>query len=460
MVFRRLISSILILCLIASCVPAALAEAAAEMPIPEEAFSEEIAMDELEDSDLEDSEDEAISEGKVEYTNLARGDRDGDDSTRVLVLQQALVNLGYLHDSADGIYGSNTEKAVAAFQRNNDLTETGSADAATQDKLFNGADLVHFSDTGDPESIAFRVEDKMNLWGFTSGVPTGAVNEKTEDCIVAFNRYLRSYMIKYPTPTPEAVVTPNPEESTGYGDAAIAIDIPIESDDDSEINDDLLAYVDGKYSFQVYQETLSNGDSGDEVLRLQRRLYQLKYLAIANGEFDSNTERALIYFQKKNGLPQNAVADETTQRLLYSEAAVESEEFINAYKIVIDVSDQRVYVYQWNGADYNTCVGDMICSTGLKATPTPLGTFQAAGPTGTGEWYWFGSYECYAKWATRIVGGILFHSVVYSKGKSLNRTSVKKLGRRASHGCIRLKVEHAKWIYDNCTPGTTVVVQE
>ena len=79
---------------------------------------------------------------------------------------------------------------------------------------------------------------------------------------------------------------------------------------------------------------------------------------------------------------------------------------------------------------------------------------------GTGEWYWFSAYECYAKWATRIVGGILFHSVVYSKGKSLNRTSVKKLGRKASHGCIRLKVEHAKWIYDNCTPGTTVVVQE
>ena len=58
------------------------------------------------------------------------------------------------------------------------------------------------------------------------------------------------------------------------------------------------------------------------------------------------------------------------------------------------------------------------------------------------------------------MGGILFHSVIYSKGKVLNKTSVQKLGRPASHGCIRLKVEHAKWIYENCPPGTTVVVQE
>ena len=42
----------------------------------------------------------------------------------------------------------------------------------------------------------------------------------------------------------------------------------------------------------------------------------------------------------------------------------------------------------------------------------------------------------------------------------LNKTSVRKLGRRASHGCIRLTVEDAKWIYDNCPAGTTVIIQD
>lgn len=31
-----------------------------------------------------------------------------------------------------------------------------------------------------------------------------------------------------------------------------------------------------------------------------------------------------------------------------------------------------------------------------------------------------------------------------------------KLGTKASLGCIRLKVVDAKWIYDNCVPGTKV----
>ena len=252
----------------------------------------------------------------------------------------------------------------------------------------------------------------------------------------------------------------DPGLSTGYGDAAVAVDVPIKKDDPAEINDEILNYVDGNYDFEIYHQTVSGGDSNLEVWRLQRRLYQLKYLPVVDGTFGSATERALLYFQKKNGLNQTAVADETTQRLLFSDKAIASEEYVCAYKLIVDVSEQMVYAYQWNGSNYGTCVREMICSTGENATPTPLGTYQAAGATGTGEWYWFGEFECYAKWAYRIVGGILFHSVIYSKGKALNKTSVRKLGRKASHGCIRLKVEDAKWIYETCPAGTTVVVQE
>jgi len=427
--------------------PMALAEELADMP----AAADMVAVD----VPAEDAAEESEASG---YRLLQRGDADGDDSTAVLTLQNKLIELGYLHDAADGIFGQNSEKAVKSFQRNNGLEETGLADAATQDKLFNGTDLVIFEQSDDPESVAFRVKKKLNQWGFAGEVFNGIVNQKTGKSIPEFKRYLDKYLITHPTPTPEH--TPVPTLSSGFGDAMIAVDKPIIKDHNEEITDQILDFVEGRQEFEVYTETLSSGDEGDEVLRLQRRLYDLNYLAVADGSFGANTERALLYFQKKNGLTQSAIADEATQRLLYSEAAVESEEYINAYKIIIDVSDQRVFVYQWNGSNYNNLVGEMICSTGEKRTPTPLGTYQAAGPTGTGEWYYFNTYSCYAKWATRIVGGILFHSVVYSRGKVLNQTSVRRLGKRASHGCIRLKVDHAKWIYENCTPGTTVIVQE
>lgn len=39
-------------------------------------------------------------------------------------------------------------------------------------------------------------------------------------------------------------------------------------------------------------------------------------------------------------------------------------------------------------------------------------------------------------------------------------TKVKdgRLGMRLSHGCVRLAIENAKWIYDNIPSGTTVII--
>ncbi len=439
---HRLLSVILILALVCATPGlAALAE-----PIEQEAVEDDI----YEGTDTSD------------YAELQRGDRDGDDSASIITLQNKLIEMGYLRDTADGVYGANTESAVAAFQRNNGLTETGVADGATQNLLYNGTDLITASNSMDPESVTHRVQDKLAMWGFLVDEPDGVVGSQTSEAVAAFHEYLRGYEKLYPTPASEATATPDPNAAGSFGDEAIAVDVPIVKEDLTKIDEHILAYVDGEYEFQIYRQTVANGDSGDEVTRVQRRLYQLKYLPIVDGAFGPSTERSLLYFQRKNGLNQTAVADEATQRLLFSDAAVKSEEFVCPYKLVVDVSDQRVYVYQWNGSSFGTCIKEMICSTGLKgaSTETPLGTFQMEGPTGTGEWYWFKDYSCYAKWASRIVGGILFHSVIYSKGKVLNKTSVRKLGRRASHGCIRLQVEDAKWIYDNCPSGTTVVIQD
>ena len=391
---------------------------------------------------------------------LKRGDRDGDDSANIITLQNKLIELGYLRDNADGVFGANTESAVAAFQRSNGLTESGVADAATLRLLYSGEELVTAINSSDPQSITYRVQDKLAIWGFLTDAPDGVAGSQTSEAVALFKEYLRDYEKLYPTPSPEPVATP--AASDPYADQAVAVDTLIVKEDAGKINAHVLAYVDGEYEFQVYRQTVANGDSGEEVLRVQRRLYQLNYLPIVDGSFGPSTERSLLYFQRKNGLEQTAVADEATQRVLFSGDAIESEEFVCPYKLVVDVSDQRVYVYQWNGSSFGTCINEMICSTGKKgpSTETPLGTFQMDGPTGTGEWYWFSTYSCYAKWASRIVGGILFHSVVYSKNKVLNKTSVRKLGRPASHGCIRLTVEDAQWIYENCPSGTTVVIQD
>ena len=211
-------------------------------------------------------------------------------------------------------------------------------------------------------------------------------------------------------------------------------------------------------SFDVYRETVRNGDKGTEVERVQRRLHQLNYLYSADGAFGNLTENALKYFQRKNNLDQTGVADEETQRLLFSPDAIESEEYVFPYKLVVDLSDRRTYVYRWTGDGYNERIATFKCCVGAPKTPTPQGTFQGSGQAG-GRWYYFKDFNCYAQYAWRIQGGILFHSVTYSRPNENSGGSTRSLGRAESHGCVRLTVSDAKWIYDNCPMGTTVVVQ-
>ena len=53
-------------------------------------------------------------------------------------LQQALIDLGYLNDAADGTFGTNTEEAVIRFQAVNGLSADGLAGVKTQELLYSG----------------------------------------------------------------------------------------------------------------------------------------------------------------------------------------------------------------------------------------------------------------------------------------------------------------------------------
>ena len=91
------------------------------------------------------------------------------------------------------------------------------------------------------------------------------------------------------------------------------------------------------------------------------------------------------------------------------------------------------------------------CTSGAKSTPTVKGTFtvKAKGKA-------FGSgYTCW--YYTQFYGNYLFHSVLYYPG-SMTHIQDGRLGINASHGCVRLSLANAKWIYDNIPQGTKVVI--
>ena len=128
------------------------------------------------------------------------------------------------------------------------------------------------------------------------------------------------------------------------------------------------------------------------------------------------------------------------------------------YKTLFSSDDSYITRLKESDAfDTSAEIDAFICSTGLGSS-TPRGIFTQTQPLD--RWHYFTKFECWAQYAYQIEGDILFHSVLYSyrDTSTLRVNSVYALGSKASHGCVRLQVEDAKWIYENCASGTVVVV--
>lgn len=136
-----------------------------------------------------------------------------------------------------------------------------------------------------------------------------------------------------------------------------------------------------------------------------------------------------------------------------------TQEQINRMQFYIKVNRLKncitIYIPDENG-EFTIPVKAMRCSTGGENTP--LGIYK------TSQKYEFRKllFNVYGQYATRIVGQILFHSSSYEAAEkdTLIAEEFNKLGESVSHGCIRLTVEDAKWIYEYCRLGTTVEIYE
>lgn len=130
------------------------------------------------------------------------------------------------------------------------------------------------------------------------------------------------------------------------------------------------------------------------------------------------------------------------------------------YYIMVNRDQNVVTVFGLDDNGYYTVpVRAMLCSTGVIGHRTPIGNFTTSalrkewGMMFDGNW---------GQYTTQFNGNMLFHSVCYSRKdpSSLLAFEYNDLGKLASSGCIRLQVADAKWVYENCEPGTVVTVYE
>lgn len=130
------------------------------------------------------------------------------------------------------------------------------------------------------------------------------------------------------------------------------------------------------------------------------------------------------------------------------------------YLALVNCTTHRVGIYKGSQGNWQR-VKYFKCGDGKPETPTIHGDFETGPQTAASHTYklpYFDSEGARCWYATRINGPYLFHSVLYKVDKEPLEEEDGRVGAAVSHGCIRLKLENAKWIYDTMPELTRVII--
>ena len=356
-----------------------------------------------------------------DYSSYLRDITPGMTDHEVERVELRLAALGYLDEAADDTFDEYAQEALWLFQRKADLDFGGAANRKTIDALFAaGAPEAehcapHEINTGDSGLAVRDVQNALVAGGFTIDTPDGVFGPALEKALERAADYLGE------------------EDSPTHLTA-----------------ETVESLQDGPLEFLWY-----NSSSDSDALRLQRRLYSLFYLQEdgIDGKVGGGTLSALHDFQAANGLPRSGV-DQATTSVLFSVDAIAK---LYPYRVEVSIDRQEVEVWALNDKNGYDLVQTFTCSTGLHDS-TPRGVYPNGHPVN--RWHYFKKFNCWAQYSFKIVDDIMFHSVIYgSKNEnSLRKSSQRNLGNPASHGCVRLTVEDAKWLFEHCKRGSVVIV--
>lgn len=122
------------------------------------------------------------------------------------------------------------------------------------------------------------------------------------------------------------------------------------------------------------------------------------------------------------------------------------------YFVYVNLKEQTTYVYKGFLNNWKL-VNTFLCSTGIAGKETPKGIFSVSN---RGDWFFAEEFNQGAKYWVQFMGDYLFHSVPFDETQDTIVDNT--LGVAASHGCIRLAVEDSKWLYDNITDNTKIII--
>lgn len=240
----------------------------------------------------------------------------GSSGSKVKVLQNRLIELGWLAGTADGSFGGATEYAVMAFQaRYSSLWEDGVAGPDTLKTMYSAgaakssspvASIGETLQEGTSSDAVKAMQKRLKELGFLSGSADGSFGQATKAAVIAFQT--------------ANGITADGKAGTRtlnllYSQDAKNADSLAGNGSDKEVTEDEEETGVTVNGYTVLKE----GMEGDAVKKLQQALKNRGYYSGSiDGKYGSGTVAAVTAFQKANGLTADGKAGPATQNALYN----------------------------------------------------------------------------------------------------------------------------------------------
>lgn len=230
--------------------------------------------------------------------------RQGSKGTAVTRMQNRLIYLGYLSGKADGVCSTDDVTALKSFQTRNGLTADGVAGFETQIRLYSQAAVTSTgSIVGGTKEVFVTLKKGMHSddvtmlqlrlieLGYLKGEADGHFGTDTAEAVYNFQKASK---LTRDSQAGAATLSKLYSATTSSSTGAPTVDL-------STVG------------------TLRKGDISSAVKVMQQRLISLGYLSgSADGNFGVQTYRAIVAFQKANGLYADGVAGKKTLTALSS----------------------------------------------------------------------------------------------------------------------------------------------
>lgn len=237
----------------------------------------------------------STSNSSIQVSNalLKRGSR----GSAVSQLQQLLKDKGYLKGLVDGIFGNQTYLAVTSFQQTSGLTVDGIVGSKTWEALGSASFTSRGSSKQDNKistslikkgsrgSAVTQLQQQLKNKGYLKGAVDGIFGDQTYSAVRSFQK-----------------------------DAGLAVDGIVGSKTWQALGSETSSSRGSGASDNINSRSLLKvGSRGSAVSNLQERLKSLGYLTgKVDGTFGSQTQKAVISFQKDNGLAADGIVGAKT----------------------------------------------------------------------------------------------------------------------------------------------------